>query len=64
MITAGFELNTVQRECPAGSMKIKFHKILSDGRSVRYEKEEGESEVLNLNVIILKEEEREQQLEP
>lgn len=45
-------------------MKIKFHKILSDGRSVRYEKEEGESEVLNLNVIILKEEEREQQLEP
>ncbi len=35
-------------------MRIRFHKILEEGRSVRYEKEHGD-DVLNLNVIVLKE---------
>ena len=36
-------------------MKIRFHKILAEGRSVRYEKESADGDVLNLNVIVLKE---------
>ena len=35
-------------------MRIRFHKILAEGRSVRYETERGD-DVLNLNVIVLKE---------
>jgi len=37
-------------------MKIRFHKILSEGRSVRYETKPGEKEdVLDLNIIVTKE---------
>jgi len=36
-------------------MKIRFHKILAEGRSVRYEKDQADGDVLNLNVIVLKE---------
>ena len=39
-------------------MRIRFHKILAEGRSVRYEKEPSEGDVLNLNVIVLKESNR------
>lgn len=36
-------------------MKIRFHKILPDGRSVRYEKDpENEKDVLDLNIIVFK----------
>lgn len=35
-------------------MRIRFHKILAEGRSVRYDKDEDD-DVLNLNVIVLKE---------
>ncbi len=34
-------------------MRIQFHKILSEGRSVRYER--GEDEVLHLSVIVTEE---------
>ena len=36
-------------------MRIRFHKILAEGRSVRYEKEPADGDVMNLNVIVLKE---------
>jgi len=37
-------------------MKIRFHKILSEGRSVRYEPKQGEKdEILDLNIIVSKE---------
>lgn len=35
-----------------GNMRIQYHKILSEGRSVRYDKNE---EVLHLNVIVTEE---------
>jgi hypothetical protein len=34
-------------------MKIRLHKILNEGRSVRFEK--AEDDVLNLNVIVFRE---------
>ncbi len=40
-------------------MKIRFHKILPDGRSVRYEKDEEEPDVLDLNIIVVRDEEKE-----
>ncbi len=34
-------------------MKIRFHKILADGRCVRYEtKPEDKEEVIDLNIIV------------
>ncbi len=37
-------------------MKIRFHKILSEGRSVRYDTKPGEKDdVLDLNIIVTKE---------
>ena len=36
-------------------MRLQFHKILSEGRSVRYDDEE---DVLHLNVIVTKDEVR------
>jgi len=37
-------------------MKIRFHKILSEGRSVRYEAKQGnKDEILDLNIIISRE---------
>jgi hypothetical protein len=37
-------------------MKIRFHKILSEGRSVRYETKQGDKdEILELNIIVSKE---------
>jgi len=37
-------------------MRIRFHKILPDGRSVRYEKDKDENgEVMDLNIIVYKE---------
>ena len=37
-------------------MRIRFHKILSEGRSVRYEtKPEDKKDVLDLNIIVTKE---------
>ena len=37
-------------------MRIRFHKILSEGRSVRYETRPGEKdEILDLNIIVTKE---------
>ena len=37
-------------------MKIRFHKILSEGRSVRYEtKPEDKKDVLDLNIIVTRE---------
>lgn len=36
-------------------MKIRFHKILSEGRSVRYDTKQGEKDdILDLNIIISK----------
>jgi len=36
-------------------MKLRFHKILPEGRSVRYEtKPEEKEDVLDLNIIIMK----------
>ncbi len=35
-------------------MRIRFRKILPDGRSVRFEKEEDEQDVLTLNIIVWK----------
>jgi len=36
-------------------MRIRFHKILNEGRSVRYEKSPEERDVLHLNIIVMKE---------
>jgi hypothetical protein len=36
-------------------MRIRFRKILPDGRSVRFEKEEDEKDILTLNIIVWKE---------
>ncbi len=36
-------------------MRIRFHKILNEGRSVRYEKSSEERDVLHLNIIVMKE---------
>jgi len=37
-------------------MKIRFHKILSEGRSVRYETKPGDKdEIIDLNIIVSKE---------
>ena len=37
-------------------MRIRFHKILSEGRSVRYDTKQGEKDdVLDLNIIVSKE---------
>jgi len=37
-------------------MRIRFHKILSEGRSVRYDTKPGEKEeILDLNIIVTKE---------
>jgi hypothetical protein len=33
-------------------LRIRFRKILPDGRSVRFEREEGDNQFLDLNVII------------
>ena len=34
-------------------MRIRFHKILSEGRCVRYEtKQEDKEEVIDLNIIV------------
>ncbi|MFQ5838181.1 MAG: hypothetical protein ACE5HJ_05295 [Thermoplasmata archaeon] len=35
-------------------MRIRFRKILPDGRSVRFEKEEDEKDTLTLNIIVWK----------
>jgi len=36
-------------------MKIRFHKILSEGRSVRYDTKQGDKDdILDLNIIISK----------
>ncbi len=36
-------------------MKIRFRKILPDGRSVRFEREDDGEETLDLNVIVYRE---------
>jgi len=36
-------------------MRIRFHKILNEGRSVRYDKPPEERDVIDLNIIIMKE---------
>ena len=36
------------------SMRIRFHKILNDGRSVRYEKGPEERDIIDLNIIVMK----------
>jgi hypothetical protein len=36
-------------------MRIRFRKILPEGRSVRFEKEEDEKDILTLNIIVWKE---------
>jgi hypothetical protein len=33
-------------------IRIRFRKILPDGRSVRFEREEGDTQFLDLNVIV------------
>ncbi len=35
-------------------MRIRFHKILNEGRSVRYEKRPEERDVIDLNIIVMK----------
>ncbi len=35
-------------------MRIRFRKILPDGRSVRFEKDQDEAETLTLNIIVWK----------
>ncbi len=35
-------------------MRIRFHKILNEGRSVRYEKGAEERDVIDLNIIVMK----------
>ncbi len=35
-------------------MRIRFRKILPDGRSVRFEKEKDEKNTLTLNIIVWK----------
>lgn len=37
------------------AMRIRFRKILPDGRSVRFEPEEDGEETLDLNVIVYRE---------
>ncbi len=39
-------------------MRIQYHKILSEGRSVRYDREDNE--VIHLNVIVTEDELRRQ----
>lgn len=39
------------------TLKIQFHKILSEGRSVRYDREEDDG-VIHLSVIITEDETR------
>lgn len=34
-------------------MRIRFHKILAEGRSVRYDRDRDEEDILDLNVIVL-----------
>ena len=41
------------RRPPGKNVRLQFHKILSEGRSVRYDDEE---DVLHLNVIVTKDE--------
>ncbi len=37
-------------------MKLRFHKILPEGRSVRYEtKPEDKGEIIDLNIIVIRE---------
>jgi len=36
-------------------MRIRFHKILNEGRSVRYEKGPEERDIIDLNIIVMKE---------
>jgi hypothetical protein len=35
-------------------MRIRFHKILNEGRSVRYVKGPGERDIIDLNIIVMK----------
>ncbi len=43
------------RECiRTSNMRIRFHKILNEGRSVRYEKRPEERDVIDLNIIVMK----------
>ena len=37
------------------AMKIRFHKILNEGRSVRYEKSLEDRDVIDLNIIVMRE---------
>jgi len=36
-------------------MRIRFHKILNDGRSIRYEKGQEDRDVIHLSIIVMKE---------
>jgi len=36
-------------------MRIRFHKILNEGRSVRYEKAPEDRDVIDLNIIVMRE---------
>jgi hypothetical protein len=40
-----------------GTVRIQFHKILSEGRSVRYDREEDDG-VIHLSVIVTEDESR------
>lgn len=40
-------------------MRIRFHKILAEGRSVRYERNPEEEEVLDLSLIVFNRSSRE-----
>ena len=43
------------RLAPVSGMRIRFHKILNEGRSVRYEKRPEDRDVIDLNIIVMKE---------
>ena len=36
------------------AMRIRFHKILNEGRSVRYEKAPEDGDIIDLNIIVMK----------
>ena len=38
----------------SGRMRIRFHKILNEGRSVRYEKNPEDRDTIDLNIIVMK----------
>ncbi len=44
-----------RREAESSCVRIRLHKILNEGRSVRFEKPDEADETIDVNVIVFKE---------